>query len=639
MPARLVSLFLLACVLFGLVGGAQPVQAASHQQSPDLQLIIEKYRALIQKEMADQKIPGLTITLVDDQQVLWAEGFGYTDTNRKTPVDTSTLFSIQSMSKSFTATAVMLAVQDGLVDLDEPITTYLPDFHVNSIFEEHPERRMTLRMLLSHTAGFTHEAPIGSNYDLPTHTFEQHIASISDTWLMFPVGSRYSYSNLGIDLAGYLVQVRSGMPFTEYVKEKIYQPLGMARSTFATPEVRRETNRAIGHNSIPFNPVVPFLILPSGGVYSTAADMARYVMFHINRGTLDGKTILRTDLAETMYTRHFAPSIQAGYGLGLGVGTRHSARIISHGGGGFGFLSMMFWYPELKLGGVLLTNSATHTIQVSLLEGLLDEIIEANLGMYLSRAGSAPVTLDAPGGAQTDQLSDMGLSVLVQNYALDDPEAAARRERYAGTYMPLTWGLPYDPNSLDYKNGNLYRGFNRLNEVQPGLFFGPDGQAYDFRGKRPTYANIPLVKFDEQALLPQRILLGLGGALFLSVLLFWPVRALARRMRRRADAGLGRGLTWAAWLSALVALIGLVLVTLTLLYPPILSVPWPAPVQDFQIWVNGLLLLPYLGLLLAVGVLALVAFSWRRTQAGRGLQVYLLAAPVMTLVCQTVLIL
>ena len=94
-----------------------------------------------------------------------------------------------------------------------PITTYLPGFTVHSAFEAHPERRITLRMLLSHTAGFTHEAPLGNNYEPEPGDFDAHVRSISDTWLRFPVGTGYAYSNLGIDLAGYILEQVSNKPF------------------------------------------------------------------------------------------------------------------------------------------------------------------------------------------------------------------------------------------------------------------------------------------------------------------------------------------------------------------------------------------------------------------------------------------
>jgi CubicO group peptidase (beta-lactamase class C family) len=135
--------------------------------------------------MAEQDIPGFAVAVVDDTGVLWSEGFGFTDNDHNTPITPDTIFSIQSTSKTFTAVAVLLAVQEGLLDLDTPITTYLPDFTIHSIFEEHPERTITLRMLLSHTAGFTMEAPVGNNFDLGPVSFEDHVKTISDTWLRF----------------------------------------------------------------------------------------------------------------------------------------------------------------------------------------------------------------------------------------------------------------------------------------------------------------------------------------------------------------------------------------------------------------------------------------------------------------------
>ncbi len=150
------KIFALCSVVILLCGMAftPAPNPSSSIPSDDIADIIEQYRPEILLQMQQNRIPGLAIAVVDDQNILWEEGFGYTDWDNRIPVTPNTLFSIQSMSKSFTATAAMFAAQDGLVDLDAPITTYLPDFHVNSIFEEQPEQKITLRMLLSHTAGF-----------------------------------------------------------------------------------------------------------------------------------------------------------------------------------------------------------------------------------------------------------------------------------------------------------------------------------------------------------------------------------------------------------------------------------------------------------------------------------------------------
>lgn len=136
------------------------------------------------------------------------------------------MFGVQSCSKMYTATAVLLAVQQGLVELDVPATRYLPEFRVNSSFEDHPEQLITLRHLLSHTAGFTHEAPVGSNYQVGRESCQAHCDINSETWLRFPVGHHYEYSNLGVGPAGHILQRCGGQPFHEFARRALLAPRG-----------------------------------------------------------------------------------------------------------------------------------------------------------------------------------------------------------------------------------------------------------------------------------------------------------------------------------------------------------------------------------------------------------------------------
>ena len=204
----------LAMVLAATLGAFGPPSPSSTADTvPDaVSTVIARYRERIPELMDQQEVPGLAVALVDAHGPLWVQGFGHLDGPDSAPVTTDTIFSVQSMSKLFTATAVMRAVSAGRLDLDVPITTYLPDFTVHSAFEVHPERKITLRMLLSHTAGFTHEAPVGNNNELAPGTFDAHVRSISDTWLRFPVGTGYAYSNLGIDVARPLLSDIEGRP-------------------------------------------------------------------------------------------------------------------------------------------------------------------------------------------------------------------------------------------------------------------------------------------------------------------------------------------------------------------------------------------------------------------------------------------
>lgn len=148
--------------------------------------------------MKERKIPGLSLALVDREGILWTAGFGHTDYDLKTPVTRDTHFAICSLTKTFTATAVMCAVQDGLVELDTPITEYLPGFTVNSRFEVNPQDRITLRHLLDHSSGLPLDT-LKLDRGSPNASFEDFALSISDTWLKFKVGERCSYSNCGMD--------------------------------------------------------------------------------------------------------------------------------------------------------------------------------------------------------------------------------------------------------------------------------------------------------------------------------------------------------------------------------------------------------------------------------------------------------
>jgi len=346
----------------------------------EIESIIEEYKNKIPKLMKKDCLPGLSIALMDKYGVVWSKVYGFTDRKKKKPVTPDTIFSVQSMSKTFTATGVMVAVQDGLVDLDTPITTYIPDFTVKSRFEKNPQEKITLRHLLGHKAGFTHQASIGNNNYPDFHSFEAHIQSISDTWLRYPVGQRYCYSNLGIDLAGYILQIVSGRPFAQYMKEKILEPIGMKNSSFDWKAIRNNENRAIGHAKGFSKVPLEFGMIPAGALYSSVEDMAKFIQFHLNYGVVGNKKILEKKYLEEMYSVPFPVKGQIeGYALGIDKTKKYGSYYFVHGGGGMGFTSNMKWCPEFGIGMVLLTNSENHQL-LNLSYMIIDEIVKNKIG-------------------------------------------------------------------------------------------------------------------------------------------------------------------------------------------------------------------------------------------------------------------
>ena len=340
--------------LFATARGAE----SKRDLDPTLQRLIDQERRTILDDMTKLGVPGAAICLIYDGKPAWVEGFGVTARNAGLPVRDDTIFSIQSTSKNMTTTAIMLAVQRGLLDLDTPITTYVPDFTVNSRFDAKPQNRITLRDLLGNRAGFTHEAPIGNNTDMSSPSFDAHVRSISHTWLRFsPPGDRYRYSNLGFDLAGFILQAAMKKPFVECLQELLFAPLRMRDTTADANDYARRDNRAVGHrngyDSVPL--ALPFVA--AGGIYASARDIAAYLRFHIDRGAVNGQTLLREDRWSEMH-RFAKPGA---YALGVAGGKLRfgvtDVQMLMHNGGGCGFGCVMRFYPQAKLGVAVMFNA------------------------------------------------------------------------------------------------------------------------------------------------------------------------------------------------------------------------------------------------------------------------------------------
>lgn len=620
------SLIALLVLLLFFVEGGLSVDAAARCSTAfagiTTESLIDKYSTLIPQEMRKQHIPGMAIAIVDNNQVVWSEGFGFTDWDHKTPITADTPFSIQSMTKSFTAAAVMLAVQDELVDLDTPINKYLPDFQINSIFEEHPEEKITLRHLLSHTAGFTFDAQVGNNNDLDAGTWQDLITSISNTWLLFPVGTRYDYSNNGINLAAHIVEVQAGMPFQQYVKTRLLDPLGMTHSTLDIDAIRAMPGRAIGHSAffrqIPISP-----IMAAGGLYTSANDMARYLLFYLNLGKVNPATaeetqLLKADLIKTMYDGQFPVSADQGYGLGLAFSRAQDATNtleIQHGGGGFGFLSDMAWYPQINFGIVWLSNTSDHNLQSWLTSQIINDYIDANRAMMASRAYQSQ-SFNQKSFEPDDHsvLSDALLAELIQSKALpNSAEAISRRRSYTGIYEIKAWGRTGELHEVSLKNGTLTVDGAALTEVQPGLFFASNGEALDMRGSIFYYTNMQLVKIGQGTVIFYIGFISFFGLACLTLLLWSPIRWVWHRIRRNAPAPRS---SWSARtfnvFILLAALAGLMVFVALLKYPILVLDGMPLPTPNLPTYQAIFLLSPYmlLGLVLIAAVFD--GLGWKR---------------------------
>ncbi|UCD48990.1 MAG: beta-lactamase family protein [Phycisphaerales bacterium] len=511
-------LLVLAVVLGTTPCGAAP--KTRHYQRPGLDpkvdSAIEAFRDSVPKLMKKGGVPGYAVALVNERGILYTEGFGVTGGKSKGRVTPDTPFLICGMSKAITATAVMLAAQDGLVDLDEPITTYLPDFKVYSRFEENPERKITLRHLLSYTAGLAGEAPLGNYFEPASKaSFEDHAKSVFGTWLRFPVGRGFFYSSASSDLAAYTIQVVSGRSFEQYIKDRLFAPLGMSNSTADREEILKTTGRAVGKMIGMSRVPAVYPALGAGGVYSSARDMGRFLQFQIGKGMVDGKPLLAASLAETMQRPagivRTDPNVY--YGMGIFVDKRspeRTERVLHHDGWGFGFMSFMHWYPEYGIGAVALINKLPAPVFGDLALSLTDRLVKG--GIVAKRFPQA----------EPDTSTCLGPFRGGPGHHVPTPYNR-RWKPYCGTHnlvfneYKLQWYaelavliLGRDECTprirVHEKDGFLclteskfftqVNGFRHvdvpLQEVKPGLFFTSGGDVIDFTRAAPTYVNYRL---------------------------------------------------------------------------------------------------------------------------------------------------
>jgi hypothetical protein len=287
---------------------------------------------------------------------------------------------------------------------------------------------------------------------------------------------------------------------------------------------------------------------------------------------------------------------------------------IEHGGGGFGFLSDMAWFPQLNFGVVWLSNSSDHDLQSWLTGQIISDYIDANRSTMSSRAfQSQRFDQRAFGPQDPPVLSDASLLGLIQSMALpDSAEAAARRRSYTGIYQVKAWGRTGELHLIGLKAGLLTLDGAALTEVQPGLFFASSGEALDLRGPVFHYINKTLEKIGLGTVIFYTGFIGICVLACLALLLWHPSRWLWGKIRRRARTSRA---TWPAWAAEvfilLGALIGLVVFGVLWKYPILILGGMPLPTPNLSTIQSVLLLSPYLMLGSALVAAAFAGLGWK----------------------------
>ncbi len=307
--------------------------------------------------MREHPVPGVAIGMIGDGEEN-VSGFGVTNIDHPLPVDGDTLFQIGSITKTVTATALMRLVEKGMVSLDAPVRTYIPELRLR---DEHAAANVTLRHLLTHRGGWFGD--LFADTGMGDDALARYVEKLADLEQLTPLGTVWSYSNSGFALAGRVLEVVTGTASEEALRELVLGPLGMTQSFFFARDAI--THRvAAGHFVYDDGPRVarPWYIPRSahsvGGIVSSARDMLKYARFHLGDGVApDGTRLLSADTIRLMRAPHAGRDLDARSGLGWRLTELGGVGLVGHGGGTIGQLALFTLAPERGFALIVLTNS------------------------------------------------------------------------------------------------------------------------------------------------------------------------------------------------------------------------------------------------------------------------------------------
>ena len=353
---RIVLGFSFVLLISGCAGTPpRPTNIARNDYEPAKQYL----SAAIKQDMAKHDVKGLSIALVDDQKVVWAEGFGYADVANQVPATADTMYRIGSISKVLTATEIMRLVEQGKVELDRPVTDYVPEFSIHNRFAD--SKPITLRALLAHHSGLPSDVLKGMWVDHPVPLAE-YVTALRDESLASPPQSLYKYSNIGFSLLGRVIENTKHQEFSSAMQQGLLTPLGMADSSFMlTPEIERRYARAYRNGNETTR--LSLRDTPAGGMLSSVNDMSRWLRFIFADGSTQGARIIKPETLHAMFRPQFEGlDTDFGHKIGMawmlsGLSVPSGHLLAWHNGGFPSYQAHLSLLPEQKLGVIILTNS------------------------------------------------------------------------------------------------------------------------------------------------------------------------------------------------------------------------------------------------------------------------------------------
>jgi CubicO group peptidase (beta-lactamase class C family) len=336
---------------------------------------IEEYA---EKRRVELGIPGMSLVIVKDDDVIFAKGFGYRDLEKKTPVTADTQFPIASATKAFTGLSVLMTAEDGKFSLSDPPKKVLPYF---KMADPDTDKNITIRDLLTHSSGLTRTDLAMITGRL---TRQELIRVVGEAKPDAKLGEKFGYQNVMYAAAGEAVAKAQKMPWERFVPERIFKPLDMTNSTVTAADMQKAKDHALGYNyntdtkehvRVPFREIPD--TAPAGAINSSANDMAKWLRFLLNRGKVGNKPLISDASFAEWIKPHMkvTPTGSVSYGLGWFIQTWNGMTVVQHGGNIDGFTSMVGFMPEKRLGFALLMNVGNSPLGNELMDVIWDRML------------------------------------------------------------------------------------------------------------------------------------------------------------------------------------------------------------------------------------------------------------------------
>lgn len=350
------------------------------------------------------RLPGLSASVVVDQDLAWSQAFGLANPAEGVAARPDTIYSICSISKVFTAVAIMQLRDAGKLRLDDRIEDLLPDYDLAQQFDD--SGPITIRSLLTHSSGLPRESdiPYWTGPDFPFPSREEILAKLGEQKTLYPASTYYQYSNLGLGLLGEVIRAVAGVPYEEYVEMNILQPLELANTRTNLPESLWGSQLAVGHGVLRRDGTLDALPLfqarglaSAFGLSSTVEDLGRFAAWQFRLLNGGGEEVLRAATLREMHrVQWIDPDWKATRGLGFYVTEKDGRSIVGHGGFCPGYRSQLLLDPKHDVAAVVMINAATVS-PYALSEGMLAILGEARKNEIQQAAPDGVVLEDYAG--------------------------------------------------------------------------------------------------------------------------------------------------------------------------------------------------------------------------------------------------